>query len=411
MTEQAPPTIEGLLYNLVGLPDAMEDFQEQLAAAGTDVAKLTELKIQLEVFMELSHKDLADAKDILGGEPSKRDGRVLSRAEQLLGGEESSFAALLKEVQDLLPAEEAAEEVAPESEAQTGLTRSELLEQAREKLEASKEIMDPTAVALFELLIAAMEKTPATAAATRGSKKEEKIELPLEERQDEALEKSGKRGFLSGFRRQFARTGKAALTLGGRRGREDMKEEVLEHREISAILKRALKTISSETDLRNTVDQLMRENKGVMGLKNSNKAKDILALALFLKDKGLIGDYETGLKTADFWDEEKMDDVVRGEIDGVASVLKRLYDKDGEDGEFHQYIKRQARFFAKVFNAEVAEAPAKVKATPGDKILFKATPTPPLDVVPKVETPAVTLGGKEVLPTPIAEEVDATDFI
>ena len=278
---------------------------------------------------------------------------------------------------DITPEEGLADD--DETEASNNLTRSEIIAQAREALEEMGGDEDPSPEKKFMLLMFKLYEQDGELAAAVVSKKKVKKEKKLksmpEEKQDEAIAQAGKRGFLSNLRRQFASTGRAMLTLGGKRGKDEYKQRAIEHREVSVILKRALKTISSETDLRNSIDEIMREGSGVMGIKNHNKRKDILALALFLKNEGLVGDYNEKLNVAGFWEEENMDEIVEREIKGQAELLKGLYDKDGENGDFHNYIQRQSRFFAKVFGSEVVIAvPAEEDAEKDVEVTPDAAP-------------------------------------
>ena len=327
------------------LRDNLEPYQQHLASL-----EETSTFIQLEETMQAV---MATGETALFLE--------LSSLIQEVNSAISEYQILVSRMEELIPTPEDE----PEPEATAGPTRDELIAEAREKLEAQADSMTPEMAELFKLMLDALEKTsskPKLVVDKKGrirkaedvKKKKEKTQ---EEAQDEALTRSGKTGLLGGLRRQVATTGRAVLTLGNTFGSAETKQRANEHREVSAVFKRVLRAISSETELRNTIDKLMREGKGVMGLKNNSKRKDILGLALFLKNEGLIGDYESGLNTAAFWDEETMDEVVEREIGNTADILKGLYDKDG-DSEFHKYIQRQARFFAGAFGSEAVAVPA-----------------------------------------------------
>lgn len=288
------------------------------------------------------------------------------------------FQEMIQRMEELIPTSEAA--VEPEESASVG--RDQKIEEARadllkivEKGEQSPDLLDLMAK-LIDLIEADKQSRQLyldkrgrvrSVGADDEKKRVLKTKKTLEKTQDEALAQSGKRGMLSGLRRQIARTGRVVLTVGGFFGSKEVRQSIAQDREVSGALKRAFRAISSETDLRNTVDKIMKEGKGVIGLKNNSKRKDILSLALFLKNEGLVGDYENGLNTEGFWHEEVMDEVVEREINSTADILKGLYEKSGEDGEFHKYIQRQARFFSKAFGSEVVVAtPTAVDTTPPD---------------------------------------------
>jgi len=146
--------------------------------------------------------------------------------------------------------------------------------------------------------------------------------------------------------RWFERSGVLLLSLVN----EQSKKARQEAKSVSIFLRDSLEVIKTEYSLRNTMEDFAAG--GLKELNNMSYQRDVLTLALFLEEVGLIeGFNEQALK------KDKNKDLVKNAVSKLVTVYNDLDSEDEKN--FVAYMKRQANYFAHVLGGKAINPSAK----------------------------------------------------
>lgn len=420
------PSLKAIMFGLNLVPSKAYEYEDSLNKAKNDPEKITILRDRLAEYINRAKAQVDNAREKLGDSLDERQKAVLTSAEAALA-DDGDLTALLKEIEDLLPEEEANEGEAENEEVEeTEIAQpsvADLLAGARFKLELVKNL-DPNLVAAIEDLMKALElnaqKTAEVREPTLVSKAApfknflRKTKQTHQERQEAALANQGKQtGYrlFADMRRQIAGTGTivlAELTRGIKLDFDDEKhpriasvveklkptaeklKPTIEKLQVSArelikinsALGASLSEIHMQATLRNTFDEALRNKKGLAGITDPEKSRDVFAILQFLEKVGLVKEYdEPQLNSAGFWEGK-----VRGyEEEAIAKAVEALESQYESNPIFKAYIDRQAFFMALAFGGELAERPAVAPADENTPAPAEDVAVPDEDVVPGEE--------------------------